>query len=121
MTLSAQEAGIYLVFSGKGANEIVTFVAVNNDIASKISNGDVIVAVDPRYFRPAEVDNSLGDSTKAKKILVRKTEITVELMWRQMVTKDLEKVKQRVFSLSLKKVFVAGYNGMLVSAPVKRL
>ena len=109
VTMSAQKAGITLKFSGKGVDEIGTVIAVNNDIAPKISIGDVIVKVDPRYFRPAEVDNLLGDPTKAKEKLGWEPEITVEAMCREMVNTDLDKaqqhalLKQHGYSISVAK------------------
>jgi len=56
--------------------------------------GDVIVEVDPRYFRPAEVETLLGDPTKAKEKLGWVPEITVEEMCSEMVASDLQKAKQ---------------------------
>jgi len=59
-----------------------------------VNVGDVIVSVDPRYFRPAEVETLLGDPTKAKEKLGWVPEITVEEMCAEMVSHDLEKAKQ---------------------------
>jgi GDPmannose 4,6-dehydratase len=56
--------------------------------------GDVVVRVDPRYFRPAEVETLLGDPTKAKQTLGWVPEITVQEMCAEMVSEDL-KVAQR--------------------------
>ncbi|MBC8126188.1 MAG: GDP-mannose 4,6-dehydratase [Gloeobacteraceae cyanobacterium ES-bin-144] len=88
--LSAHEAGIELKFSGEGVNEIATVSSVNTAIAPAVSVGDVIVRVDPRYFRPAEVETLLGDPTKAKEKLGWVPEITVEEMCAEMVASDLE-------------------------------
>ena len=88
--LSAKEAGIQLEFSGEGVNEIATVSAVNNAIAPSVSIGDVIMKVDPRYFRPAEVETLLGDPTKAKEKLGWVPEITVEQMCAEMVASDLD-------------------------------
>ncbi|MEO5713827.1 MAG: GDP-mannose 4,6-dehydratase [Luteolibacter sp.] len=88
--LSAKEAGIELSFSGEGVNEIATVTSVDNAIAPSVSVGDVIVKVDPRYFRPAEVETLLGDPTKAKEKLGWVPEITVEQMCAEMVASDLE-------------------------------
>ncbi|STM16371.1 GDP-mannose 4,6-dehydratase [Escherichia coli] len=54
----------------------------------------MIVRVDPRYFRPAEVETLLGDPAKAKKVLGWEPEITVEEMCAEMVASDLAKAKQ---------------------------
>ncbi|MEO8617522.1 MAG: GDP-mannose 4,6-dehydratase [Luteolibacter sp.] len=88
--LSAKEAGIQLEFSGEGVNEIATVTAVDQVIAPSVSIGDVIVKVDPRYFRPAEVETLLGDPTKAKEKLGWVPEITVEQMCAEMVASDLD-------------------------------
>ncbi len=88
--LSAKEAGIELAFSGEGVNEIATVMSVDNTIAPSVSVGDVIVKVDPRYFRPAEVETLLGDPTKAKEKLGWVPEITVEQMCAEMVASDLD-------------------------------
>ncbi|KZN58060.1 GDP-mannose 4,6-dehydratase [Pseudoalteromonas luteoviolacea CPMOR-1] len=92
--LSAKELGITLEFSGEGVDEIATVVAIEGDNASALSIGDVIVRVDPRYFRPAEVETLLGDPTKAKEKLGWVPEITVEEMCAEMVQHDLAKAKQ---------------------------
>ncbi|EBW6154551.1 hypothetical protein A4N80_22680, partial [Salmonella enterica subsp. enterica serovar Mississippi] len=56
--------------------------------------GDVIVAVDPRYFRPAEVETLLGDPSKAHEKLGWKPEITLSEMVSEMVANDLEAAKK---------------------------
>jgi GDPmannose 4,6-dehydratase len=87
--LSAKEAGIELAFSGEGVNEIATVSKVDATHAPAVKVGDVIVKVDPRYFRPAEVETLLGDPTKAKEKLGWVPEITVEEMCAEMVAHDL--------------------------------
>ena len=89
--LSALEAGIELSFSGEGENEIATVSKVLDPSKSPaVKIGDVIVKVDPRYFRPAEVETLLGDPTKAKEKLGWTPEITVEEMCAEMVAHDLD-------------------------------
>ena len=92
--LSAREVGIELEFSGEGVDEIATVSAVTGDNAPGVNVGDVIVKVDPRYFRPAEVETLLGDPTKAKEKLGWVPEITVEEMCKEMVEFDLDKAKR---------------------------
>ena len=92
--MSASEAGIELEFSGEGVDEIATVSAVKGENASSVKVGDVIVRVDPRYFRPAEVETLLGDPAKAKENLGWVPEITVEEMCAEMVAADLIKAKQ---------------------------
>ena len=91
---SAEELGITLEFSGEGVDEIGTVTAVEGDKAPALSVGDVIVRIDPRYFRPAEVETLLGDPSKAKERLGWTPEITVQQMCAEMVSEDL-KVAQR--------------------------
>ena len=85
VSMSAREAGIELEFSGEGIAEIATVIAVDEEKAPSALVGDVIVKVDPRYFRPAEVETLLGDPTKAKEKLGWVPEITVEQMCAEMV------------------------------------
>ena len=92
--MSAKEAGIDLEFSGEGVDETATVTAVNPALAPFVKPGDVIVRVDPRYFRPAEVETLLGDPTKAKEKLGWVPEITVEEMCAEMVASDLDTAKR---------------------------
>ena len=92
--LSAKELGITLAFSGEGIDEVATVTAIEGDNAAALKVGDVIVKVDPRYFRPAEVETLLGDPTKAKEKLGWVPQITVEEMCAEMVQNDLSKAKQ---------------------------
>jgi len=92
--MSAKEAGIELEFTGEGVDEIATVTSIEGDLAPGVKVGDVIVRVDPRYFRPAEVETLLGDPANAKNKLGWVPEITVEEMCSEMVEADLEKAKQ---------------------------
>jgi GDPmannose 4,6-dehydratase len=88
--MSAHEAGIELAFSGEGVNEIGTVTAVDPAKAPAVAIGTVIIKVDPRYFRPAEVETLLGNPAKAKQKLGWVPEITVEEMCAEMVAHDLD-------------------------------
>jgi GDPmannose 4,6-dehydratase len=92
--MSAAEAGITLEFQGEGVEETATVVAVNSSLAPAVKPGDIIVRVDPRYFRPAEVETLLGDPAKAKQLLGWTPEITVEEMCAEMVASDIETARQ---------------------------
>ncbi|MEL0613777.1 GDP-mannose 4,6-dehydratase [Marinomonas arenicola] len=92
--LSAKEAGIELEFSGKGLDEVATVKSIIGNDAPALNVGDVIVKVDPRYFRPAEVETLLGDPSKAKEKLGWTPQITVEEMCAEMVANDLQNAKQ---------------------------
>ncbi|WP_203300266.1 GDP-mannose 4,6-dehydratase [Marinobacter sediminum] len=91
---SAAELGIELRFEGKGVEETAVVVSVSGDAAPAVKRGDVIVRVDPRYFRPAEVETLLGDPTKAKEKLGWVPEITVQEMCAEMVREDLQAAKR---------------------------
>ncbi len=91
---SAEELGITLKFAGEGVNETATVVAIQGDKAPCVKVGDVIVKIDPRYFRPTEVDTLLGDPSKAKAKLDWTPEITVQQMCTEMVAADLEEAKK---------------------------
>ena len=92
--MSAREAGIELAFSGEGVDEYATVASADSVKAPGVKAGDVIVRVDPRYFRPAEVETLLGDPTKAKEKLGWEPQITVEEMCAEMVAADLNTAKQ---------------------------
>jgi GDPmannose 4,6-dehydratase len=91
---SAKELGLTIEFSGEGVDEIGTVVAIEGDKAPSLNVGDVIVKIDPRYFRPAEVETLLGDPTKAKEKLGWTPEITVQEMCAEMVSEDLKVAKR---------------------------
>lgn len=91
---TANELGVSIKFEGSGVDEKGIVAAVHSDKAPALKVGDVIVQVDPRYFRPAEVETLLGDPTKAKQKLGWVPEITVQEMCAEMVAEDL-KVAQR--------------------------
>ncbi|MDQ6981428.1 MAG: GDP-mannose 4,6-dehydratase [Mariprofundus sp.] len=87
---SAAELGITLRFEGEGVDEHAVIESIDGDKAPALSVGDVIVRVDPRYFRPAEVETLLGDPSKAKAKLGWTNEITVQEMCAEMVAVDLK-------------------------------
>ncbi len=91
---SAEELGVTLKFQGEGVNETATVAAIKGDKAPGLKVGDVIVRVDPRYFRPTEVETLLGDPSKAKTKLGWTPEITVQQMCAEMVAADLEEAKK---------------------------
>ncbi|MCU0968516.1 MAG: GDP-mannose 4,6-dehydratase [Rubrivivax sp.] len=91
---SAAELGIALRFEGKGVEERGIVEAVSGDKAPAVQPGDCIVAVDARYFRPAEVETLLGDPAKAKHKLGWVPEITAQQMCAEMVAADLEAARR---------------------------
>jgi GDPmannose 4,6-dehydratase len=91
---SAQELGITLRFEGQGIHEIAVVEKVDGTYAPALKAGDVIVRIDPRYFRPTEVETLLGDPTNAKKKLGWVPDITVQQMCSEMVKADLEEARR---------------------------
>ena len=91
---SAAELGIRLRYEGEGINEKGIVDSVENDKTPGIRVGDVIIQIDPRYFRPAEVETLLGDPTKAKKVLGWTPNISAQEMCAEMIAEDL-KIAQR--------------------------
>jgi len=89
ITWAAEDLGITLTFSGEGVEEIGQVTAISGDNAPGLCVGDVIVEVDPRYFRPAEVETLLGDPAKAKANLNWEPEISAREMCAEMVAADL--------------------------------
>ncbi|MGJ7488824.1 GDP-mannose 4,6-dehydratase [Variovorax sp. ZT4R33] len=91
---TAAELGITLDFVGTGVEEKAVVRSIEGDAAPSVKPGDVIVSVDPRYFRPAEVETLLGDPALAKKDLGWIPEITLDEMIAEMVASDLEASRQ---------------------------
>ncbi|MBA6414062.1 GDP-mannose 4,6-dehydratase [Parahaliea sp. F7430] len=91
---SAQELGITLRFEGEGIDEVGIVEKIEGDNAPALNVGDVIIKIDPRYFRPAEVESLLGDSSKAKNSLGWMPEITVQDICTEMVREDLQIAKR---------------------------
>ena len=91
---AASFLGITLEFQGSGVEEVGIVSAVTGEQAPCIKAGDIIVRVDPRYFRPTEVETLLGDSAKAREKLGWVPEITFDEMVLEMVNSDLSSAKQ---------------------------
>ena len=91
---SAKELGITLKFKGQGVEEIAVVENIDGNKCSKLDVGQVVVRIDPRYFRPTEVDTLLGDPSKAKDKLGWRPEITVQDMCAEMIEADLEIAKR---------------------------
>jgi GDPmannose 4,6-dehydratase len=92
---AGRELGLTIDFSGNGVDEIGTISSIEGNLTSALSVGDVVVRIDQRYFRPAEVDTLLGDPTKAKEKLGWVPEITAQEMCAEMVQEDLKAAKRQ--------------------------
>ena len=91
--LAAKELGVTLSFEGDGENEIGRITAVYNSEA-KCKVGDTVVRVDPRYFRPTEVETLLGDPTKAKQKLGWTPVTTLQQLVSEMAQSDFTSAKR---------------------------
>ncbi len=94
---SAAELGVEVTFEGQGENEtgVVSAVRkVGGELRAKCKPGDVIVRVDPRYFRPTEVETLLGDPSKAKAKLGWEPTTSFEELVREMVESDYTSAKR---------------------------
>jgi GDPmannose 4,6-dehydratase len=91
---SAMELGITLRFEGQDVDEVAIVESIVGDKAPALKVGQTIVKIDPRYFRPTEVDSLLGDPSKAKAKLGWTPEITVQQMCQEMVESDLQQAKR---------------------------
>lgn len=106
--MAASELGVTLEWQGSGKDEKGIVSSVDKKRSPSINEGDVIIAVDPEYYRPAEVETLLGDPTLAKEKLGWAPKITIDEMISEMVAHDLDQARQ--FS-TLK---TSGYNVSLV-------
>ena len=110
---AAAELGIIMRWEGEGVNEIGIIDSISSSQLAesiwqkkedsgqpvetsepKVKVGDVIVRVDPRYFRPTEVESLLGDSSKARKELGWETKISFDELVKEMMLTDMEEAKR---------------------------
>lgn len=94
---AAAELGISLKFEGEGEGEVARVVAVkpvDGIMLAKCKVGDVVVRVDPRYYRPAEVETLLGDPSKARERLGWTPQVTLAELVKEMVISDYNSAKR---------------------------
>jgi GDPmannose 4,6-dehydratase len=89
------EIGIELAFEGAGENEVAKVVSSTGKY--KVPAGQVVVKVDPRYYRPTEVDLLIGDASKAKNKLGWEPKYTLAEMVTEMVAADLKIFERNQF------------------------
>ena len=87
--MSFAEVGVTLEFKGEGINEKGTVLSCSND-QYDLPVGKEVVSIDPRYFRPTEVELLIGDATKARTKLGWEPEYSLEMLVKDMMDKDLE-------------------------------
>jgi GDPmannose 4,6-dehydratase len=91
---TAEELGLRLRFEGHGTAEVAVVEAVTSDAAPAVKAGQVVMRIDPRYLRPAEVNTLLGDPSKAKARLGWTPTITARQMCAEMVATDLDQARR---------------------------
>ena len=91
---AAEDVGVTLEFEGEGTDEVARVASVDAARAPGVSVGDVVCRIDPRYFRPAEVETLLGDPTKAREKLGWTPEIGAREMCAEMVAEDLKSARR---------------------------
>jgi GDPmannose 4,6-dehydratase len=104
ITWAANDLGFGIKFEGVGVDTIGIVSSINDDKKSelRLNIGDIIVRIDPRYFRPAEVETLLGDPSKAKSVLGWEPEISAREMCEEMVRDDLAKAKDKLILIENK-------------------
>ena len=93
ITWACADLGIIIEFNGNGLDEVGTIVKINGDKVTSAKIGQEIIRINPRYFRPSEVDTLLGDASLAKKVLGWEPKISAREMCRQMVLEDYNTLK----------------------------
>jgi len=88
-------AGVDIEFKGEGVNEIGIVTKIN-DQNCKVNIGDIVLEIDPRYFRPTEVDLLLGDPSKAKEKLGWVPKYDLKSMTKEMVAADIEHFRKEI-------------------------
>ncbi|PKQ31162.1 MAG: GDP-mannose 4,6-dehydratase [Actinobacteria bacterium HGW-Actinobacteria-2] len=97
VTWAAEAMGITVRFEGTGVEEVGVVDTIADGTETALGVGDVIVRVDPRYFRPAEVETLLGDASKAAADLGWVPQIGVAELVSEMATSDLDEAKRLAF------------------------
>ncbi|MDC1132016.1 GDP-mannose 4,6-dehydratase [Gammaproteobacteria bacterium] len=91
---SANELGLGISFSGSGENEIAKIDYIKDTSSCDLKIGDIILRIDPRYFRPTETDSLLGDPSKAKLKLGWEPDISAQEMCAEMIKEDLREAQK---------------------------
>ena len=96
--MSFKELGIELAFEGEGVNEIAKIASCSNK-EYQLEVGKTVLKIDPRYYRPTEVDLLIGDPTKAKEKLGWEIEYDLPALVKDMMNADIELFKRDKFLL----------------------
>jgi GDPmannose 4,6-dehydratase len=91
---TAENLGLTLGFTGDAVDEVAIVERIDGELAPALKPGDVVMRIDPRYFRPTEVETLLGDPTRARERLGWAPAITAREMCAEMVEADLVLARQ---------------------------
>lgn len=101
--MTFENLGIKIEFMGEGVQEKGIVDSIDSDKLDElgvtsmgIREGDTVIEIDPGYFRPTEVDELIGDSSKAKKLLNWEPQYTIQELIEEMTKADLEKAKKEL-------------------------
>ncbi len=92
--LSAEQLGLSIKFEGTGINERAVVTKIRGSDAPFLKVGDVIVRINPKFFRPSEVHSLLGDASKAKRKLGWYPNISIDELCNEMISSDLLRAKK---------------------------
>jgi GDPmannose 4,6-dehydratase len=94
---TGEDLGLTLAFRGEGLDEQAVVTAIHGDAAPALNVGDIVMRIDPRYFRPAEVETLLGDPSAANRDLGWSATTTARDMCAEMVAADLAEAQRHAF------------------------
>lgn len=105
VTKAFEKIGIIIEFKGKGVKEVGVISEIkenkyNIDSTKSIKKGQIVVRIDPRYFRPTEVDILIGDASKARKLLGWEPKYTFDELIEEMIEKDLQNAQKEIFLIN---------------------
>ncbi|MBW2043228.1 MAG: GDP-mannose 4,6-dehydratase [Deltaproteobacteria bacterium] len=89
-----EEIGVKIAWEGEGADEKGRVGSVNTDSGSLLKEGDIVIEIDPKYYRPTEVENLLGDAGKAKEKLGWQPRISFDELVSEMVREDIREAQR---------------------------
>ena len=88
--------GIKIKWFGKGVNEFAKIIYFDNKKYPKLKEGMIVIRISKKYFRPNEVENLIGNASKAKKLLKWKPQINIYQLIKEMIDADLENVRKSI-------------------------
>jgi len=90
---AAAALGIEIEYSGKGIAEVGIVSKIEGNLSTKIQVGQTIIRIDPKFYRPAEVETLIGDASKAKNLLGWRPKVTAKELCLEMLKNDYDKIK----------------------------